>query len=64
MAWQCFDVAVQYFEEILSNLKKKKRKELIKPIECSDVLIQCQWLAAVSVNVCEAAEAPEEQAGK
>ena len=22
--------------------KKKKRKELIKPIECSDVLVQCQ----------------------
>ena len=21
---------------------KKKRKELIKPIECSDVLVQCQ----------------------
>jgi len=22
--------------------KNKKRKELIKPIECSDVLVQCQ----------------------
>ena len=40
------------------------RKEFIKPIECSDVLVQCQWLAAVSVNVCGAAEVPEEQVGK
>jgi len=50
-------------EEILFDLKKKKqikRKELIKPIECSDVLVQCQLLAAVSVNVCGAAEAHEE----
>ena len=48
------------------TLKKKeeKLKELIKPIECSHVLVQCQQLAAVSVNVCGAAEAPEEQAGK
>ena len=44
--------------------KKKKRKELMKPIECSDVLVPCQQLAVVSVNVCGAAEAPEEQAGK
>ena len=48
-----------------SQKKKQKWKELNKPIECSDVLVQCQQLlAAVSVNVCEAAEAPEEQAGK
>jgi len=38
-------VAMQYSEEILLELKKKK-------------------LAGVSVNVCGAAEAPEEQAGK
>ena len=63
----CFDVAVRYFEESFQDLKKKtkkKGKELIKPIERSDVLVQCQQLAAVSVNVCGAAEAPEEQAGK
>jgi len=43
VAWQCFDVAVQHFEEILFDLKKKKnRKELIKPIEYSDVLVQYQ----------------------
>ena len=34
---------------------------MVKPIECSDVLVE---LAGVSVNVCGAAEAPEEQAGK
>ena len=62
MVWQCCDVAVGYFEEILSDLKKNG--ELIKPIECSNVLIQCDLLAAVSVNVCEAAEAPKKQAGK
>jgi len=41
-------------------------KKLIKPIECgeSDVLVECEQLAGVSVNVCGAAEAPEEQAGK
>ena len=39
------------------------KNRLIKPIECSDVLVQCQ-LAAVIVNVCGAAEAHEEQAGK
>jgi len=57
-------VAVWYFEESFQDLKKKGWKELIKPIECSDVLVQCQQLAAVSLNVCGAAEAPEEQAGK
>ena len=40
-------MAVQYFEEILfdlkqSNKKKQKRKELIKPIEYSDVLVECE----------------------
>jgi len=30
---------------------KKKQKELIKPIECSDVLVECEYLAGVSVNV-------------
>jgi len=42
----------------------KKRKELIKHTECSDVLLQCEQLAGGSVNVCGAAEAPKEQAGK
>jgi len=37
---------------------------LIKPIECSDVLVEGEQLAGVSVNVYGAAEAPEEQAGK
>jgi len=43
--------------------KKKKWKEFIKPIECSDVVVECEYLAGVSVNVCGAAEAPKEQAG-
>ena len=57
-----FDMAAQYFEEIL--LKKRNRKELIKHIECSNVLVECELLAGVNVNVCGAAEAPKEQAGK
>jgi len=37
VAWRCFDVATHYFEEILFDLqkkikKRKKQKELIKPI--------------------------------
>ena len=40
------------------TLKKKKQKESIKPIECSE------WLAGVNVSVCGDAEVPEEQAGK
>ena len=60
MPFQCFDVAVWYFEES-SWTEKKKRKGLIKHIECSSV---SSYLAGVSVNVCGAAEAPEEQAGK
>ena len=56
-------MATWYFEVILLDLKKK-RKELIKPIECIDVLVECEQLAGVSVNVCGAAEASEEQAGK
>ena len=36
---------------------------LIKHIECSDVLVLCEQLARVSVNVCGAAEEPEEHAG-
>ena len=31
------------------------------PIECSDVLVECEQLAGVSVNVCGAAEAPEQE---
>ena len=34
------------------------------PIECSDVLVECEQLAGESVNVCGAAEVPKEQAGK
>ena len=59
-----FDVAAWYFEEPFQDLKETKKTDLIKLIQCSDVLVQCQQLAAVSVNVCGAAEAPEEQAGK
>jgi len=57
---------VQYFEEILFDLKEnnKKNAELINPIECSDVLVECERLAGVSVNVCGAAEEPKEQVGK
>ena len=36
-SFRCFDVAVQFFEEILLE---KKWKELIKHIECSDVLVE------------------------
>ena len=43
---------------------KKKRKELINHIECRDVLVECKKLVAVNRNVCGAAEAPEQQAGK
>ena len=32
--------------------------------ECSDVQVQCEQVAGVSMNVCQAAEAPEEKAGK
>ena len=39
--------------------KKNKNKESI--LEHSDVLVECDQM---SVNVCEAAEVPEEQAGK
>ena len=38
MSFQCFNVAVQYFEEIFLDIK---RKELIKHIECKDVLVEC-----------------------
>jgi len=40
-----------------STLKNPFRmnEELIKPIECSDVLVECELLAGVSVNVCGAA---------
>ena len=43
MPFQCFDVAARYFEEILLDLKeKKKMEESIKPIECNDVLVDCE----------------------
>ena len=46
-------MAAWYFEEILLDLKKTKKtmEELIKPIECSDVLVECEYFAGVSVNV-------------
>ena len=37
--------------------RKEKCEEFIKRIECSDVLLECEQLAAVSGNVCGAAEA-------
>jgi len=41
--FQSFVGAAQYFEEILLDIKKeKKKKELIKYTECSDVLVQCE----------------------
>ena len=71
MAWWCFDEAVQYFEEILLVLKTKtnktnKKKRVDNGYWISDVLVQHEYLDGVSVhvNVCGAAEAPEEQVGK
>jgi len=66
VAWRWFDVAAQYFEEILFDLKNKnknkKQKELIRPIEwCASWV---WYLPGVSVNVCRAAEAPDKKAGK
>jgi len=40
VAWRCFDVAVRYFEEIPKKNKQKKNRK--KPIECSDVLVECE----------------------
>jgi len=48
----------------LTQKKTTKNAEFINPIECSDVLVECERLAGVSVNVCGAAEEPEEQVGK
>jgi len=31
-----------------------------RALECSDVVVKCEYLACVSTNVCEAAEVPEE----
>jgi len=44
VTWWYFDVDVRYFEEILFDLNKqtKRWEELIKHIECTDVLVQCQ----------------------
>jgi len=41
VAWWCLDLAAQYFEEILLDLKKNKikQKELIKYY---DVLVECE----------------------
>ena len=40
--------------------RKKKRKEFIKH---GEVVVECDKLAGVSVNVCGAAEAPKGQDG-
>ena len=46
-------------------LGHKKRKQLTKPIECSDVLVECEQLGRSECEKFhEAAEATEEQAGK
>jgi len=44
---------------LVPRQKKRKQKELIKHIECSNVLVACEYLAAVSENVHGAAEASE-----
>jgi len=36
LSFQCFDVAMQCFEEIFLDIKK----ELVKHIECNDVLVE------------------------
>ena len=48
MSFQCFAVAMQYFDEVLLDLKKN-RKEFIKQLN----------VAGVGVNVCGAVEAPK-----
>ena len=61
---------MQYFEEIFlvlktkTNKKKNKKLRVDKGYWISDVLVQREYLDGVSVNVCGAAEAPEEQVGK
>ena len=40
VSFQCFNVTVWNFEEILLDFKKKGQKELIKHIECSIVLVE------------------------
>jgi len=49
-------VATQYFEEILLALKKKQKRKC--SLEYTDVLVEYEELAAVSRNVCRAAEVP------
>ena len=39
---------VGYFVEIPLENKSERGKELVKHTECSDVLVQCKLLAAVS----------------
>ena len=58
------DVAAQYFVGIFSDFlekTKKKRKDLVKNLECGSGLAHCEYLAWVSRNVCGAAEVPEGQ---
>ena len=67
MSLWCFYVAAQYFEEILFDLKKhnqkKKQTESVHNVVMCYV-VECEYPAGVNVNVCGAAETPEEQAGK
>ena len=51
--------SVEFRDGVGLNLgnRKEKCEEFIKRIECSDVLLECEQLAAVSGNVCGAAEA-------
>jgi len=42
-----------------NKTNSKKQKELIRPTECSDVLVPCS--TGVSVNIFGAAEVPKEQ---
>ena len=44
MPFWCFDVGVRYFNRNLLE-------DLIKHIECSDVVAECDKLAGVSMNV-------------
>ena len=54
-----------YFEIVLMDLKKKeKMKEPIEHIECCDVVVECEWVDAVSRNICGTAEMPEGQPEK
>ena len=42
---------IGYFVEMLLENRSEKGKELVKHAECSDVLIECKLLAAMSGKV-------------